>query len=165
MIKGRGENGGAQRGQLKLTLTPPSSVEMTYNDRRSTKSSIESDCVRMSVRPAPEGHDKGTVLDVIGIGPGQNPGVWKPPDGPFSECQAFGDVQVSLDVCDGQLKFTVIKARHLRIRPHTADKPLGKWVASWYRRHLTLCLGRRATFARAGKGLLRYQGGFLIKTP
>eukprot|EP00116_Pleurobrachia_bachei_P006177 sb/3466439/ len=35
-------------------------------------------------------------------------------------------------------------------------------VLSWYRRHLTLCLGRRATFARAGKGLLRYQSSFAL---
>ncbi|XP_063690779.1 uncharacterized protein LOC134823294 isoform X3 [Bolinopsis microptera] len=97
------------------------------NERRSTKSSIESDCVRMTTRPPPEGHDKGTVLDVIGIGPGQNPGLWRPPG--FSEQQVTGDVQVSMEVCDGKLKLTVIRAKNLRWR--SSDKPVDTYVKSY----------------------------------
>ncbi|KAL5248620.1 hypothetical protein ACHWQZ_G017712 [Mnemiopsis leidyi] len=104
-----------------------SSVDIVYQDRRSTKSSIESDCVRMTARPPPEGHDKGTVLDVIGIGPGQNPGLWRPPG--FSEQQATGEVQVSMEVCNGTLRLTVIRAKQLRWR--TAERAVDTYVKAF----------------------------------
>ena len=43
----------------------------------------------------------------------------------FSEQQVTGDVQVSMEVCDGKLKLTVIRAKNLKWR--SSDKPVGEW--------------------------------------
>lgn len=41
----------------------------------------------------------------------------------FSEHQVTGDIQVSLEVCEGKLRFTVLRARHLKHK--CPDKPIG----------------------------------------
>ena len=44
----------------------------------------------------------------------------------FSERQVSGDVQVSLEVCEGKLRFTVMKARYLKTK--STEKHFGNSI-------------------------------------